>query len=351
MNGTGPVSQPRRAGWRLARIVVPALVAVVLLVVLLPRSAGATMADVVAALRTLSQRELAWLTVLWAVGLVTHSFVLTGALPGLSRRRALTLSLTGSAVSNVLPLGGAAGISLNYVMVRAWRLSTAAFAAFTVVTNVWDVALKLILPAAALAALMATHAPVIAGLRPLVGTAVVVLGTLSLLLGLVLASRRVAKTTAALVASAVNRIVAQSGQQLDPRHLVDRCLDARDRMIDVVTERWAQLSAGMAGYAVLQALLLWACISAVGDHLTWTQVLVGYAVDRVLTLAALTPGATGVTEAGTAAALVAVGGAPAAVAAGVLLYRLFTFAIEIPVGGVWLGAWLWLRRRSIEVAT
>ena len=32
-------------------------------------------------------------------------------------------------------------------------------------------------------------------------------------------------------------------------------------------------------------------------------------------------------------------------AAGVLLYRGFTFALEIPVGGVWLGGWLVARRR------
>ena len=68
--------------------------------------------------------------------------------------------------------------------------------------------------------------------------------------------------------------------------------------------------------------------------------LAGFAVDRVLTLVVLTPGAVGFTEAGTAAALTALGGAPAVMAAGVLLYRGFTYALEIPVGGVWLGGWL-----------
>jgi hypothetical protein len=32
--------------------------------------------------------------------------------------------------------------------------------------------------------------------------------------------------------------------------------------------------------------------------------------------------------------------------AGVLLYRGFTYALEIPVGGVWLGGWLLMRRRQ-----
>ena len=59
----------------------------------------------------------------------------------------------------------------------------------------------------------------------------------------------------------------------------------------------------------------------------------------------ITPGAVGFVEAGTAAALIALGGHSAAVAAGVLLYRAFTFAVEIPVGGTWLLGWL-IGRRS-----
>jgi hypothetical protein len=43
---------------------------------------------------------------------------------------------------------------------------------------------------------------------------------------------------------------------------------------------------------------------------------------------------------------VALGGAPAVMTAGVLLYRGFTYALEIPVGGVWLGGWLLMRRRE-----
>jgi putative heme transporter len=317
-----------------------------LIIVLLPRAAGVTLAGVRGALDTLTARELFVLSLLWAAGLLVHSFVLTGALPGLSRRRALTLSLTGSAVANMLPFGGAAGMSLNYAMVRSWRLSAAAFAAFTVVTNAWDIALKLILPAAALAALLVTHAPVVDGLRTLVGSTVVVLGVLIALLGIAVSRDRAAAKMASICAGVITRGARLVGRRIDPQLLTERFLDARQRVSGLVAERWAQLSVGMIGYATLQATLLWSCVAAVGDHLSPTQVIVGYAVDRVLTLAVLTPGAAGVTEAGTAAALVAVGGSPTSVAAGVLLYRAFTFAIEIPVGGVWLGGWMWLRRRT-----
>jgi len=122
-------------------------------------------------------------------------------------------------------------------------------------------------------------------------------------------------------------------------------LEFRDRVAGLVGERWPQLSFGTIGYGLLQALLLWACLEAVGAQLSPVVVLAAYAVDRVMSMVFLTPGGTGFAEAGTAAALVALGGAPAAMAAGVLLYRGFTFALEIPVGGVWLGGWLVARRR------
>ena len=124
-------------------------------------------------------------------------------------------------------------------------------------------------------------------------------------------------------------------------------LEFRDRVAGLVGERWPQLSLGTIGYGLLQALLLWACLEAVGAQLSPVVVLAAYAVDRVMSMVFLTPGGTGFAEAGTAAALVALGGAPAAMAAGVLLYRGFTFALEIPVGGVWLGGWLVARRRGM----
>jgi hypothetical protein len=44
------------------------------------------------------------------------------------------------------------------------------------------------------------------------------------------------------------------------------------------------------------------------------------------------------------ALMLAPAASPAGVAAGVLLYRAFTFGIEIPVAGVLLAAWAWRQR-------
>jgi uncharacterized membrane protein YbhN (UPF0104 family) len=102
-------------------------------------------------------------------------------------------------------------------------------------------------------------------------------------------------------------------------------------------------------YAALQAVLLWACLRVVGADVHPAVVGAAFAVERILTMVAITPGATGIVELGMTGVLVAFHGEPATAAAGVLLYRAFIFGLEIPVGGLSMLAWS-LRRRGTALA-
>jgi uncharacterized membrane protein YbhN (UPF0104 family) len=345
-----PVPAGVRRWWRILRAVGAVALAAVLLGYVFPRVAGTTVSDLRAAFGAVSGREAAVLVLLWATGLLAHSFVLTGALPGLTRRRALTLNLTGSSVANTLPFGGAAGMSLNYVMIRAWGVEGSGFAAFTLVSNLWGILLKLVMPALALVALWATGGPVSAATR---WTAVASMGVLVVVVAAgvaALASRRTAERAVGVVAPLLVRLAALFRRSSDHARISGAVLSCRDTVASVLARRWGQMSVGTAGYGLLQAVLLWACLHAVGAPLAPAVVLAGFAVDRVMTLAVITPGAVGFAEAGTAAALIALGGSPVQVAAGVLLYRGFTYALEIPVGGAWLAGWLLQRRRATRQA-
>jgi uncharacterized membrane protein YbhN (UPF0104 family) len=339
---------PRRPTWRLLRVVLAVALVALLLGYVFPRVAGATVTDLRAAFGAVSAPEAAVLVLLWVGGLLTHSFVLTGALPGLTRRRALTLNLTGSAVANTVPFGGAAGMSMNYVMIRSWGVEPVGFAAFTLVTNLWGILLKLGMPALALVTLWASGGPVTSLTRWTAVVSAAVFG-ITVLLGLAALVRRdsIERLVRLLAPAAVRigRVFRRTGDQEAVRASV---MDCRDTVAGVLTRRWGQLSLGTIGYGVMQALLLWACLHAVGAGLAPAAVLAGYAVDRVMTLAVITPGAVGFAEAGTAAALIALGGNPIQVAAGVLLYRGFTYALEIPVGGAWLAGWLFQHRRTLR---
>ena len=165
-----------------------------------------------------------------------------------------------------------------------------------------------------------------------------------------LARRGVAEWLVAVSVPLVVRVAALLRRPTTVEVVSAHLLEFRDRVVVVIGRRWAHMSIGMIGYGVLQAVLLWACLRAVGAPLGVTVVLAAYAVDRMMSMIVITPGGTGFAEAGAAGALVALGGAPAAMAAGVLLYRGFTFALEIPVGGAWLGGWFWARKRRAKAA-
>ena len=311
----------------------------------LPRTTGAAWSDVRSVLGDLRPVELLPLVGVWAAGLLAYSFVLTAALPGLTRRRALTLNLTGSAVSNVAPMGGALGVAANLMMVRAWRFRPSAFAAFTVVTNIWDVMGKLVLPLVALAAVLVGQGLTSAPLQAAAATTCTVLALVLAAMVLTLRSDR--------VAGAVGRAGAVVLRWAAPRRMAQRAdgfeaalLDTRARVSAVIARTWLQLTGGTIAYLALQGALLWACLHAVGATSPLSVVVAGLAVERLLTLAVITPGGAGLAEAGSAGVLVALGVDPLTAAAGVLLYRGFTFLLEIPVGGLWLGGWVVARARA-----
>src|SRR4051794_9589608 len=109
--------------------------AVVLLAFFLPHALGIGWRDLTKEIAAIPFWDIVCLIGVWAAGLWLHTIVLRRALPGLSRRRAFALNLGGSSVSNGLPFGGAAGIGLNYAMLRSWGYNRVQITAFATVSN------------------------------------------------------------------------------------------------------------------------------------------------------------------------------------------------------------------------
>lgn len=343
--GVEALPRARREPWRPLRALASVAGVVVLLVVVVPLVAGAPWASVGHVLAGVSWPVVLGLAALWAAGLLAHTITLTAALPRLSRVRALTLSLTGSAVSNVLPFGGAAGIALNYRMVRTWGYDRSAFAAYTVVTNVWDVLFKLILPAVALGWL-ALSGHVVLG--PLVSATVAATAILALFSAsgvfLLVNDRSARRLGDACDRSVVVVLrILRSPRRLAIASAIDR---VRSECRALLAGAWHRLSLGMLLYSALLLALLWSCLAVTGAGLPLAVVFAGFALERVLTLAGVTPGGAGVVEVGLVGLLVAMGGDPVGSVAGTLLYRVFTYGLEIPVGGAGLLVWLYRRRAS-----
>lgn len=328
------MNERERLAGRQRRLLTSVLSALVTgaLVVLLPRAVGSSWREVGDVLERVSLGSLVLLAGVWIAGLWAHSFVLAASLPGLSKRRGLTLSLTGSAVANVLPLGGAVGTALNFTMVRRWGFTRRAFGGFLAVTTLLNVASKLGVIAVALGLTPILHSAAAFGKGSLLFLPVPV----AVLLGVwILADERVAET-----------IGRRLDQVLRRSRLQERLPRFRRTTLHLMRTGWRPMTGGMVAYLALQLALLWLCFQVLHVPLGLAVLFTALAVERLLTLVPITPGSAGVVEIGTSAALVALGGDPAGVAAGLLLFRGFTFLMEIPVGGVMLAIWTSLQRRS-----
>jgi uncharacterized protein (TIRG00374 family) len=81
---------------------------------------------------------------------------------------------------------------------------------------------------------------------------------------------------------------------------------------------------------------------------SWIEALAAFALVRLLSAFPITPGGLGVVELGLAAALVLAGGDRAQVVAAVLVFRVLTFLLPVPIGAVtW---WLWRRSEGRSLA-
>jgi uncharacterized membrane protein YbhN (UPF0104 family) len=338
------VARPRWRGlFRRLRFVVSAAAGGALVWLALPTVTGAPWKEVAPAAGHVNPGWLVVLVALWFVGLLAHTITLTAAMPGLTHRRALLLSLTGSAVANVLPVGGAAGIALNYQMAGRWGHTGTSISTYTVVTNVCDVLAKFLLPILALPALV----PAASSAGGTVAYAVVIAAlVLAVLVGIGMATLA-SPSAAARAGRVADRLL---GRWLASGACRTALVNLQSDTSRVVRTSWRRLSVGMVLHTSLLFVLLLACLSAAGAALSLGAVLAGFAVERLLTLAGLTPGGTGVVEVGLASTLLAFPGAPVGIALGVLLYRAITFGLEIPVGGLALAGWCWTQRRAARTA-
>ena len=293
--------------------------------------AGATWADVIGVLRNVTAMHLVLLAVIWLGGLAIYSLVLAAALPGLGVRRSLILNLTGSAVANVVPLGGAVATALNWRMVRGWGHSNGAFVAFCVLTNALDVLAKLLLPVAAVALLvsLSLHVPLLLW--------AVTAGCIALIL-LVLAVHALWRRPARARATASRW-----------RALVrDYVQDSGTRIRGLLAGNWSQLLPASVAYVAAQVLLLWVALRSVGLAPSIAVLVTAAAIERLGTIIPITPAGTGIAELGTIGWLVAAGLDPVEVVAGVLLYRVFLVVMEIPLGGAVLGGWALANRAALR---
>lgn len=328
---------PRR---RILELAISLIVVVALFAVAIPSIIGSGYEEIFAAIKTLSVVQLVALSGMWVLVMIVYSGVLTSSLPGLMHSQALVVNFAGSAVSNVVPFGGAAGVAATYTMTMSWGLPMPTVTLSILVTGIWNVFTKLALPVVALTILAVADRSTAGLMAPtLIGLFVLV--TCIIVFAMVLRSEALAVRLGGIAERA-----ARSVTRLVRRRPVigwqDAVVDFHRRSIGLVRQRWKALTGWMVLYELGQFALLLMCVRFMGvtnDRLGWIEVLAAFAFANLLTTIAVTPSGVGFVEAGTVAALLAFGGDDVGSAAAVFLFRGFTYLLEIPVGVVGWGVW------------
>ncbi len=273
--------------------------------------------------------------VLGVVNLATNWPPIVVALPGLKVREAAVTNTAGAALSNTVPEGGAVATGLNYAMLRSWGFTLGDTTSEVLVTGTWSQLMKYALLAIGLVAVaLQGWGPgwvvwVALGLTVLVVLAIV-------LLTLVLRSEHFASRLGAGCDRLVGRIRRRIRRIPDPG-LTEGLPLFRTQMVRLLRLCWGRLTVTMLVSQLTVVLVLGLCVRMQGlDRATisWAVILVAWGLVTFASLLIPTPGGLGVAE------VVLVGvlghGLPesdqAAVLAAVLLYRIATFLVPIPIG-------------------
>lgn len=123
-----------------------------------------------------------------------------------------------------------------------------------------------------------------------------------------------------------------------PEHLIN----GRDRLKTTFGRRWPAALTGAVGKAGFDYVALVCCLAAIGARPHPSLVLLAYIAAALLTLIPITPGGLGFVEAGLTGMLTAAGVGAQQALVSTLAYRLVSFWLPIPAGGI---AYLLFRRR------
>ena len=328
---------------RYARFAVSVAVTILIFVLVLPQVAD--LSEVWAAIVSLT-----WLEALSLVGamvwnLFTYWILMVVVVPGLSLVRAMLVTQTSTAISNVLPGGPAIGMGVSYSMYSSWGFRRPLIALALVVSGLGDLFAKLLMPTAALVVLTLQGRSDPALVTAAIFSTAVLVSVVSLF---VISLR--SESSAHKIGSRVERLVSKAVRVVGRKEIEgwgDSLVRFRRETTERLHEQWWKVlgAALLSHFSLFLVLLLTLRHLGVSEaSVGWGEALAAFAFVRLLSAVPITPGGLGVIELGLSAALVVAGGEKSLVVAAVLVFRALTFLVQIPIGAVTYMVW----RRSLK---
>ena len=301
----------------------------------------ANYSDIWAAMKTLTPLEFWSLIGATVFNLYTYWLANQAGLIGLRIWPAAVLTQTSTTVANTLPAGGALAIGVTAAMLESWGFTAGEITLFVGVTGLWNIFAKLGMPAIALALLAITgHSN--PGLVAAAVTGIVILAIAVGVLVLVFTSEAMARK----VGSAVGRVLNAFRRLLRKPAVEDmdeRAATFRRETIVLASRRWFMLTwtTLLSQIALFFVLLLALRNMGVSEQeLPAVEVFAVYTFARLASAFPLTPGGVGVIELAYIAGLnLADSTEKAQIVAAVLIFRLLTYGLQIPLGAVTYVIW------------
>jgi uncharacterized protein (TIRG00374 family) len=242
----------------------------------------------------------------------------------------ITSQLASNAFGRLVPGGVAASGAMQYSMLARGGVPAAQAASGMTASSVVVFGILLALPLLAVPAIL-FGAPVDPGLA----RAAVVGGVFFLALFAAGAAAILWDRPLLAVGRAVQTIRNRVRRRAKPlRSLPQRLLHERDEVREVLGQRWWQAILFASGRWVLDYLTLLAALTAIHANPRPSAVLLAYCAAQFLGTLPLTPGGLGFVEAGLTGTLALAGVPAAAAVVATLAYRLVSFWLPIPAGGV-----------------
>jgi len=329
------------------QIVLAVAVVTVIFVRFLPNMADFT--KVWATIRAMTWGEISILAVAAIWNILSYLPVQVASLPGLTYLQAFLVTQASTAIANTVPAGGAVGVGVQFAMYRSFGIPTAKVSLSVAVSGIWNNFVKFGMPIVALALLAIqgkANAKLLLSALAGVAALAVAIGLFALVLAREDAARRIGEQLGKIW-SGLRRLVRRP----PVTGWGDGAVRFRTQTLDLLEGRWLRLTVfTIVSHFSLYLVLLLALrdVGVSEDELSWIEVLAAFAFVRLVTVVPITPGSLGVVELLLAAALIRAGGDRAQVVAAVLVYRVLTYLLPIPLGAACYLIWsrLILRRQQ-----
>jgi uncharacterized membrane protein YbhN (UPF0104 family) len=272
----------------------------------------------------------------WAEGLLMASFV-----QGMPARRGTLAWLGPTAVGSVVP--GPSDVPFIFRMFRSWGQSSASAATAVAAASMFNIASKLILPAIAGIGVVVADIP-LDGVMSTIVTAAVILAIFLIVAGIVLGSPKRTAAAGRMLDRVWRPTMRLLRRRPPDRSLADRLVIHRTEAVALLRGSWHKSLAAITFVTLVRVALLVMSIRFVGvpeSVLSWVAIFCVWAIVRGLTVIPLMPGGVGVSEVAYIGMLTAITGQDYVneVTAGVLVYRILTWLLMIPAGGVAMALW------------